>query len=102
MIGLQKAEILPSDRRPMLDCLAGLDMRCGDREELPLPEDRAEFVGTAVGEQHSGSDDQVLDGPGDEDLRGLRMGGDAADDINGDSADFVAGDVHFACVDSGA
>jgi len=44
----------------MPDCLAGLARRCGDREELPLPWNRAEFVDTAVGEQHSGSDDQVL------------------------------------------
>lgn len=79
----------------MLDCLAGLALRRGDREELPLPGDRAEFVGTAVGERDSGSDDQVPDGPGGEDLRRLRMGGDAADDISGDSPDLVADQVHF-------
>ena len=40
-------------------------------------------------------DDQVFDGPGDEDLGRLRLGGDAADDVNGDSPDLVADQVHF-------
>jgi hypothetical protein len=41
----------------MLDCLAGLALRRGDREDLPLPWDRAEFVVTAADERDSGSDD---------------------------------------------
>ena len=35
----------------MLDCLAGLALRRGDREDLPLPWDRAEFVVTAADDE---------------------------------------------------
>ena len=56
----------------------------------------------AVGEGDPGPDDQVFDGPGDEDLGRLRLGGDAAGDVHGDSPDLVAGEVHFTCVDPGA
>ena len=61
-----------------------------------------QFVRAAVGERDPGSDDQVFDGPRDEDLARLRLGGDAADDVNRDSPDLVADQVHFTCVDPGA
>ena len=52
-----------------------------------------------VGEGDSGSDDQVLDGAGDQDLASARARGDALGDIDGGAVDAVAFEADFAGVD---
>ena len=70
-------------------------LQADDREEGPSVSGPSQFMRAAVGERDPGSDHQVFDGARDEDLARLRLGGDAADDINGDSPDLVADQVHF-------
>jgi hypothetical protein len=85
----------------MLVCPVGLALRRGDREELPVPRDRAEFVDTVVGERDSGSDDQVLDGPETRISAGCAWAVTRRT-ISTEIPDLVAGQVHFPRVDPGA
>jgi len=59
-------------------------------------------VRASVGKGDPGSDHEVFDRPGDEDLVGLREGGDLTGDLNGRAAHALPDQLDLACVNSGA
>ena len=54
-----------------------------------------------VGESQTRASDQILDGAGDEHLRGVRRRGDASADVDGDSAYIVVPQLDLARMEPG-
>jgi hypothetical protein len=73
-----------------------------DCEQRPLIRDPAELVGAAGRESDGGSDDEVLDGAGGEDLVGFRECRDPNRDVNRAAGDVIADQLELPGVDAGA
>ena len=67
-------------------------------EEFPLAGYAFEYVRAAIFEDNPRAVHQVLDGVGHEDLSGLRQGGDAGPDVDGDPSDVVTTQLTLAGV----
>src|SRR5918999_966578 len=70
--------------------------------EIPVARDALEVVVAAVLEVDAGAGGEVADDARYEYFAGLRLGGDAGADVDGDALDPVVDDLHLARVDAGA
>src|SRR5918992_2657190 len=70
--------------------------------ELPVARDALEVVVAAVLEVDAGAGGEVADDARYEYFAGLRLGGDAGADVDGDALDPAVDDLHLARVDAGA
>src|SRR5437879_13688500 len=73
-----------------------------DRVHLPLVRDALQRVRPAIFEHDPRTGDEVLHGPGDEDLARPRQGSDAGTYMHADAPHVTASELHLARVNAGA